>query len=130
LWSLLGQLTAPLFQGGQLKAAADIAELEGAHAYQAYRETLLEAVGEVQDAIGLETSLARRQADTAEALASARRSLAQYTERYRAGLVDLVDLLDVQQQTYDLEVSRNDLIESRLTNRIDLGLALGLGVSE
>lgn len=130
LWSLLGQLTAPLFQGGRLKAAADIAELEAAQAYQAYRETLLEAVGEVQDAIGLETSLARRQADTAEALASARRSLGQYTERYRAGLVDLVDLLDVQQQTYDLEASRNDLIESRLTNRIDLGLALGLGVNE
>lgn len=128
-WSLLGQLTAPLFQGGELRAAADAAELETAQTYQAYRETLLEAVGEVEDALGLERSLGRRQQHIADALTRQQSTLAQYQSSYRSGLVDILDLLSVQQQTYDLKAQLDDLIYQRLVNRIDLGLALGLGVN-
>lgn len=130
LWSLLGQLTIPLFQGGSLRASADIAELQAAEAYQAYRETLLNAVNEVEDAIGYETSLHRQIEHTQEALSTARRSLQQYQQRYRSGLATLLELLEVQQQSYDLEASLNNLTQQRLANRIDLGLALGLGVDE
>jgi len=130
VWSLLGQLTAPLFRGGELRAAAEVAELEAAQAFEAYRETLVGAVREVDDALGQETTLARRQAHIEEALAIARRNVTQYRERYRAGLVDILDLLTVQQEAYDLEAQVNDLIQQRLSNRIDLGLALGLGVPE
>ncbi|MBY5931010.1 TolC family protein [Halomonas denitrificans] len=129
VWSLLGQLTAPLFQGGELRAAADEAELETAQAYQAYRETLLEAVGEVEDALGLERSLALQQQHIANALDRQQSTLAQYQSSYRSGLVDILDLLSVQQQTYDLEAQLDDLNYQRLANRIDLGLALGLGVN-
>jgi len=128
VWSLLGQLTAPLFHGGNLRAAADAAELETARTYQAYRETLLTAVNEVGDALGQENSLARQQTHVASALTSARNSLQQYRQSYRAGLVDMLDLLEVQRQTYDLEAQLNNLTYSRLANRISLGLALGLGV--
>ncbi len=128
LWSLLGQLTAPLYQGGQLKTAAQIAELETEQAYQAYRETLLTAVNEVEDAIALEKSLLQRQQYIEQALASARNTFTQYQHSYRNGLVELLDLLTVQEQTYDLEEQLNTIIYNRLANRIDLGLALGLGV--
>jgi len=127
VWSLLGQLTAPLYQGGQLKAAAEKAELKTAQAYQAYRETLLSAVNEVENAIGQEQSLDRRQAHLEKALSSARDNVSQYLSSYRAGLVSILDLLNVQEQTFDLEQQLNNLIYQRLANRIDLGLALGLG---
>jgi len=130
VWSLLGQLTAPLYQGGKLRAAAETAELETAFAYQAYRETLLTAVTEVDDALGLERSLARQQGHIETALKHARNSLSQYQQRYRTGLVDLLDLLAVQQQSFDLEAQLNNLVYERLANRIDLGLALGLGVTQ
>ena len=130
LWSLLGQLTVPLFKGGSLKASVDIAELKAAEAYQAYRETLLDAINEVEDAIGYETSLQRQIEHTQTALSSAHRSLQQYQQRYRSGLATLLELLEVQQQTYDLEASLNNLTQERLANRINLGLALGLGVDE
>ena len=129
LWSLLAQLTAPLYQGGQLKAAAEIAELETAQSYQAYRETLLTAVQEVEDAISLERSLIRQQQHVETALQAARNNLLQYERNYRNGLVEILDLLDVQLNTYDLETQHNELIYERLANRIDLGLALGLGVT-
>ncbi|EAP94443.1 hypothetical protein V12B01_11115 [Vibrio splendidus 12B01] len=57
------------------------------------------------------------------------RSFTSYEEKYRQGLVDIFDLLTVQQQTYDLEAQLTQTIYNRLVNRIDLGLALGLGVS-
>lgn len=130
LWTLLGQLTAPLFQGGNLKAEAEIAELETAQTYEAYRETLLEAVSEVENAISLEQSLARQQKHITSALASARNSLERYQESYRSGLVDILDLLTVQEKTFDLASQLDNLIYERLVNRIDLGLALGLGVEK
>lgn len=129
VWSLLGQLTAPLFQGGTLRAAADASELEAAQHYQAYRETLLDAVGEVEDALGLERSLALRQQHVSDALARQQSTLEQYQSSYRSGLVDILDLLAVQQETYDLKSQLDELTYQRLANRIDLGLALGLGVN-
>jgi len=127
-WSLLGQLTAPLYRGGELRAAAEISALETAQSYQAFRETLLTAVTEVDDAIGSEQALSKRQAHISDALAAAERNLKQYQSKYRAGLVDILDLLSVQQQSYDLALQLDNLIYQRLANRISLGLALGLGV--
>jgi NodT family efflux transporter outer membrane factor (OMF) lipoprotein len=128
VWSLLAQLTAPLYQGGQLRAAAEVAELETAYAYQSYRETLLSAVSEVSNALRKERALGEQLSHTESALASARNNLNQYQRSYRAGLVEILDLLSVQQETYDLEDQVNTLRYERLVNRITLGLALGLGI--
>ncbi len=130
VWALLGQLTAPVFQAGKLKAAAEVAELKTAQSYESYRETLLEAINEVETALSLEQSITRQQNHITSALASARNSLERYQESYRSGLVDILDLLTVQKKTFDLASQLNTLIYKRLTNRIDLGLALGLGVEK
>lgn len=130
VWTLLAQLTAPLYRGGELDAAADISRYQTAQSYQVYRETLLTAVQEVEDTLGQERSLTRQLEHIDVALNSAQNNLVQYEKRYRAGLVDILDLLLIQQQTYDLQAQKNQLLAARLTNRVDLGLALGLGVSE
>ncbi len=129
LWSLLAQLTAPIYQGGKLRAAAKEAELNEAYSYQSYRETLLTAINEVERYLSLEQNLMTRQQHISAALKSAQNSLKQYQTSYRTGLVDILDLLTVQQQTYNLEASLDDLIYQRLINRINLGLALGLGTA-
>lgn len=126
LWSLLGNLTAPLYQGGKLRAAAQEAELETARAYQNYRSTLLTAVTEVEDALGLEQSLSRQQSHLETALSNAKNTLEQYRKSYRSGLVDMLDLLIVERETFDLAIELNQINANRLTNRITLGLALGL----
>ncbi|QUM76064.1 TolC family protein [Moritella sp. 24] len=128
-WSLLGQLTAPIFQGGKLRSQIDIAELNTEKAYWAYQERLLTAVNEVDNALGQEKSLARQQLHLNDALTSAKRSEANYQTKYRQGLVDILDLLTVQQQTFDLQSQLTQATYNRLVNRIDLGLALGLGIT-
>nr|WP_319393482.1 efflux transporter outer membrane subunit [uncultured Desulfobacter sp.] len=127
VWSLLGQLTAPLFQGGQLKAQAQIADLETAQAFEAYRETLYTAVQEIEDAMGLERSLKKQQGHIETALSKAQETLFQYQKSYRQGLSSMLDLLTVQTQTFDLAIQLNTLKYERLANRVTLGLALGIG---
>jgi outer membrane protein TolC len=128
LWSLLGQLTQPLFDGGRLRAEAEIADLSAEQKYWAYRETLLNAVTEVENALSLEKSLQAQQIHIQQALESAERSSRMYTRKYRQGLSTLLELLQIQEETYDLESQLTQLTYQRLSNRITLGLALGLGV--
>ncbi|WOT04852.1 TolC family protein [Shewanella youngdeokensis] len=129
LWSILGQMSAPLFQGGQLKAQAEIAQLTAEKSFWVYQETLLNAVNEVENAIGQESALTLQQNHLTDALTSAKRSVVSYEQKYRQGLVDIFDLLTVQQQAYTLEAQLSNTTYQRLLNRIELGLALGLGVS-
>ena len=129
VWSVLGQLTAPLFQGGKLRAAAKSAELETAIQYQSYRETLLNAVEEVRTALDNEQALAERSQYVSQALAQQQQALSRYQEKYRAGNATILELLSVQQETYDLESQLDTLIFTRLSNRITLASALGLGAS-
>lgn len=128
LWGALGSISAPLFQGGKLKANAEIAELTTEQSYWAYQEALLNAVNEVENAIGQESSLAKQQQYLNESLVSATRSVNSYEEKYRQGLVDIFDLITVQQQAYDVEAQLTSTTYQQLLNRIDLGLALGLGI--
>lgn len=128
VWSLLGQLTAPLYQGGQLRAEAEIAELETAIAYQAYKEKLVAAVIEIENYTAQELALQIQLKHLKTALKSANNNLKNYQQSYRTGLVSILDLLIIQQQTYDLDSQINDTTSALLTNRIGLGLALALEV--
>ncbi|MDB2386933.1 TolC family protein [Shewanella sp.] len=129
LWSALGQISAPLFQGGKLKSEAELADLNAEMSYWLYQEALLKAVNEVENAVDQESSLSTQQQHQSAALASAQRSFTSYEQKYRQGIVDILALLSVQQQTYDLQTQLTNTLYNRLNNRIDLGLALGLGVS-
>ncbi|MGD8913031.1 MAG: TolC family protein [Candidatus Thiodiazotropha sp.] len=129
VWSLLGQLTQPLFDGGRLRAEAEIADFGAEQKYWAYRETLLNAVTEVENALSQEKSLKAQQEYIQRALESAERSNRLYTRKYRQGLSTFLELLQIQEATFDLESQLTQLTYQRLSNRITLGLALGLGVS-
>lgn len=129
LWQVLGHLSAPIFQGERLRNNARIAENKFAQQAWIYRDTLLNAINEVENAISQEEALKIQEENLKEAVASAQRSYVSFREKYQQGLVNIFDLLNSQQQTFDLKAQLIQIKYSRLTNRIDLGLALGLGVS-
>ena len=130
LWSLLGQMTAPLFHGGALRAQIEDAKLTSANAWWQYRETLLTAVQETQNALDSETALSARISHTNVAIANAERSVSTIEGQYRQGLADILDLLSVYETRFNLQAQAVELHAQKLQNRIDLGLALGLGVSQ
>ena len=130
VWSILSQLSAPIFDGGKLKNQAEQAELTQQRAYWIYQDTLLTAANEVDNALGLERALAERERNYYEALESALRSYESYQDKYQQGLVDVYDLISIQGSTFDVRSQLAQIQYERLTNRIDLGLALGLGVNK
>ena len=127
-WQFLGQLTAPLFNAGKLRSDVEVAKLNAEKSYWAFQEQLLSAVNEVSNAVAYERALTKQIQLTKSALESAKRSESTYTNRYRQGTVSLIDLLQVQQNTFSLQAQVTQLTYLQLSNRIDLGLSLGLGV--
>jgi len=127
-WQLLGQLSAPIFNAGKLTSEVEIAKFSAEKSYWNFQEKLLSAVNEVDNAVAQEQAVSKRLVLTESALASAKRSEQTYTSRYRQGTVSLIDLLQIQQQTFSLQAQVTQLTYELLNNRITLGLALGLGV--
>lgn len=122
---LVGQLVQPIFQGGRLRAniKAERAELEAA-VYD-YAEVALTAFREVEDAIAAERFLAQQQAARRAAFDEAV-AAEELTERqYLSGTTDIFDLISAQQRRINNESQFIGAARARLTNRIDLYLALG-----
>ncbi|MEH6470736.1 MAG: efflux transporter outer membrane subunit [Halopseudomonas sp.] len=125
VWSLLGGVTQPLFDGDRLEAleARTLAQAQQREA--SYRDSVLRAFSEVEESLQQEQQLQRFvtalqvsviESDLAEVLAA---------EQYRSGLVEYITLLEAQRRAFD---SRSTFIQARnqqLQNRIDLYLALG-----
>ncbi len=128
LWSLLGQMTAPLFQGGALRAQVEIEKLASVNAWWLYQESLLNAVQETQNALDNERALTERKKYTSMAIDNAERSVKTIEGQYRQGLANILDLVSVYNSRFDLQSQLIQLQASQLQNRINLGLALGLGV--
>jgi len=127
-WSLLGQLTQPVFNAGRLEAQAESAESAAQRSYLAFRQTLLIALLEVENSLAQEVDLAQREYWSQQSLQHADTSLDNFQSRYRAGLVDFLDLLLVQQTRYAAQIQLIEVRQARLVNRINLGVALGAGV--
>jgi multidrug efflux system outer membrane protein len=101
--SLVAGLTAPVFDAGKLRAQAEAQDAVREQAEVQYRQAVLGALQEVEDALW---ALAR-DGDRAEALAlavSSARSAAQLAEqRYAAGLIDFPSVLDAQRTALGAE---------------------------
>lgn len=127
-WSLLGQLTAPLFNAGRLQAEADIAHLQAERSYLSYQQNLITAFNEVESSLSLEAALSEQERQLNTALKHSQASFTHYQNRYFSGLSDILDLLSAKQNVFDARIQLLEIKKARLTNRITLGLALGMGV--
>lgn len=128
VWSLAGQVAAPIFEGGSRTAEVGAADQRAERAYQNYRSTVLDAFKEVEDALNSESYLAREESQRLIALEAARRAEAKSLRDYESGLIDLLDLLTAQRRVFTIETRTINLRQARLNNRVRLALALGTGI--
>jgi len=127
VWSLAGGLTAPLFQGGQLRAQADARLAGSERAGWLFARALLAALHEVNSTLQSERSLA---AQHAEMHASRVRSENAYTialRRFGAGGSNSIELLERERAQLEFRSAELDLLARALQRRVDLYLALGGG---
>lgn len=130
VWTIAGQLLQPIFQGGRLRAQVRSAEGQRDEAIEAYAETALQALAEVETALAIEQVLARREAASESAAQAAERAVQIAFNRYREGLDPFLNVLEAQQRALDGRSAQIAARRARLDNRIDLHLALGGDFSE
>jgi NodT family efflux transporter outer membrane factor (OMF) lipoprotein len=123
--TLAGNLSAPLYQGGKLKAAVALAKAQQREAEATYRSTVLTAFEEVENYLAADRSLAVQERDLSEALEQYNKALSIAEQRYTQGDIDLTDLLTIKRQQIAARSSLASLRASRLTQRVNLHLALG-----
>ncbi len=119
------QLTAPLFQGGRLRANIDAAEARYKQQAAAYENTVLTAFREVKAALVAYDKQRQRLRTVQDQVASARATFQTQRDRYERGIGDVLSLLDaerglVQAQTR-LAVARRAAANARLTLHRALG---------
>ena len=126
-YSLTESLTAPIFQGGRLKAQVEAQKAQLAVQVESYVETVLTAYQEVENALDAEERLAAREAalriSRDEAVMAEERLEVRYTE----GLATILQLLDSQSRRLNAEGQLISARSERLANRVRLHVALGGG---
>ncbi len=125
VWSLLGTLTQPLFQGGRLDAERALAQANDREALANYARVVLTAFKEVETALAAEPLYAEQTARQSAAAREANDAATLALEQYRAGLTDIITLLDTQRRAFNAESALLEARLRRLQNRIELYRALG-----
>ncbi len=127
VWSLAGSLLQPIFQGGRLRALAELAEAGRERALAQYAQGVLRAFAEVETALAAEGLLAAEEAAQATATDESRAAAKLAEDRYLAGVGDYLSILESQRQSFLSESRLYTVRALRLQNRVDLHLALGGG---
>ncbi len=126
-WSILGSLTQPLFEAGRLRDEAKAATLQTDASLADLHSVILRALQETENAFGREQDLANQQLALGSAVREAELSRVYFEKRYRSGLDSLLSLLITQEQEMSIKRRLLEVRAERLSNRIDLALALGIG---
>ncbi|MEM7582033.1 MAG: efflux transporter outer membrane subunit [Acidobacteriota bacterium] len=125
VWNLAGSLLQPLFQGGRLRAAVELAEASQERILAQHVQGVLRAFAEVETALAAERLLAAEEAAQATATEEAKAASRLAEDRYLAGVGDYLTILESQRQAFSNESRLLTVRNQRLSNRVDLHLALG-----
>ena len=125
VWTIAGEVAAPLFSAGRLKAERDQADAQRDVHLARYRQTALEAFQEVESALSANEDLEQLYRDTAIAAEENEKAEGLAWDQYERGLIDITALLDAQRRADDSASQLISVQNLQLQNRIQLHLALG-----
>lgn len=129
LWSIGPSLYLPIFQGGRNRAALARSRAAFEESVALFRQRVLVAFRETQDALTATQLLAEQAAAQERAVAAARRARELAQTRYDAGYVAYFEVLDAQRTLLATERAATQLDAQRLVNSVGLVKALGGGWS-
>lgn len=104
IWSVGPAVAAPLLDFGRLDAIVEKANFRERELFFNYKQTVLNAVRDVDTAVVTYAAQQDRARHLGEALVPARRAVALAEERFDRGLIDFLNVIDAQRQEYELEM--------------------------
>lgn len=120
-------LLAPIFQGGRLRAEVERARGRHEELLQLYRQTILEALRDVENALVALEQLGEQEKEQQEASTEANRAFALAELRYRSGLTDTLNLLTAQNTWLNTQNAVVQTRFARVNAMVSLYKALGGG---
>jgi len=129
MWSLGGAAGEVLVDGGKRAAGVDFAKAGYESAQATYRQTVLTAFQEVQNAVTGLSVLDRASGEGQAAVDDARQSFELANARYQGGLVAFIDVLNAEQQLLASERQEVQIHGQQVATVVYLAKALGGGWS-
>lgn len=127
VWSIGPQIYLPLFQGNRNKSRLAHAIATFEERESVFRQTVLTALREVQDALIAGRLLAEQSAANHRAVISSRKAVSLSRTRYEAGYVGHLELIDSERVALSVERAQTQLKAQQLVATITLIKALGGG---
>ena len=125
IWSIAGNITAPIFRGGQLDAQRRQAEAQFNEQVSNYESAILNAFREVETALANQTYLVNLVDELSVAAEQSNKALDQAWILYERGLLDITGVLDAERRSFETQSQSISAINRVIQNRIDLYIALG-----
>ena len=125
IWSLIGNVLQPIFDGGLRGAQEDEADANRRAAIALYASTALAALRDVENNLDQVEVLAERELILENAAEQSGTALALTQLQYAEGEVDLIDVLNIQQRLFAAERNLVAIRRTRIEQWVSLNLALG-----
>jgi multidrug efflux system outer membrane protein len=122
-----GIVSVPLLDGGRNKAALERARAEYEEAVAQYRQRVLVAFGDVEDALGGLRSLELQAESVTELVGAAVRAAQLARIRHEAGAVSYLEVLEAQRSALEAQREANRVQAARAQATVALVRALGGG---
>ena len=126
-WSIGPQFAMTLFDAGLRRSKVEQAQARYDQQVARYRQTTLQAIGEVEDALVQLNVLAQEIEVQREALVAAQDALRLTENQYAAGMVDYLSVSSAQTAALNSERALLSLLGTQLTASVQLISALGGG---
>lgn len=125
VWSLGSNMLVPLAGQKLLRHQREAVRAAHRAVTAEYRQTVIEAVGEVETALQGAAILDRRRQAQARAVAAARSTYDQSLKRFEAGMVSFLDVVDAERSLLAAERRSNAIRAESLAVSVSLIKALG-----
>ena len=126
-WAIGPSLSWPIFRAGRLQATIEVRDAQQQQALIAYRQALLIALEEVENAIVAYTREGTRRAALADSTNANQRAVDLARGLYGSGLSDFRAVLDAQRNLFDAQTALAQSDAALATDRVALCKALGGG---
>jgi NodT family efflux transporter outer membrane factor (OMF) lipoprotein len=130
VWSIIGGITAPIFHGGALEAQKQGAVDAFRASAATYRQVVVQAFGQVSDALRALDHDARLVEAQHQALAVADASRALQRLGYESGKVDILRLIDAERSYQQARIGYARAVAQRDLDTAQLFVAMGGGWTE
>jgi multidrug efflux system outer membrane protein len=130
IWSIGPSLSLPIFATARNHAKLRNTQAAFEESVANYRQRVLVAFGDVENSLAAIRFLAQQAEAQDRALASARRATDLADQRYRAGIVSYLEVVDANRIAFQIERATAQLAGQRLIATVQLIKALGGGWHE